>query len=70
MRDRVGLANRGQELVAESLAFRRAGDQARDVDELDRCRTTRSGRAIPASGSKRGSGTSTMPTLGSMVQKG
>ena len=34
--DRVGLADRGQELVAEPLALRRAGDQPGDVVELDR----------------------------------
>ena len=33
--DRVGLADVGQELVAEALALGRAGDQAGDVDELD-----------------------------------
>jgi hypothetical protein len=32
--------------------------------------STRSGRAIAASGASRGSGTSTMPTLGSIVQNG
>ena len=38
VRDRIGLADIRQELIAESLAFRRAGDEARDVDELHRCR--------------------------------
>ena len=37
MRDRVGLADVGEELVAQSFAFRGAGHQARDVHELDRC---------------------------------
>ena len=32
--DRVGLANVGEELVAESFAFGRAFDESRDVDEL------------------------------------
>ena len=36
--DRVGLADVREELVAEALALRRAGDEARDVDELDRRR--------------------------------
>ena len=35
VRDRVGLADVGEELVAEALALRGAGDEARDVDELD-----------------------------------
>ena len=38
VRDRVGLADVGEELVAQALALRRAGDEARDVDELDRRR--------------------------------
>ena len=33
--DRIGLADVGEELVAEAFALGRAGDQARDVDELD-----------------------------------
>ena len=36
--DRVGLADVGQELVAEPLALVRARDEARDVVELDRVR--------------------------------
>ena len=35
VRDRVGLADVGEELVAEAFAFGGAGDQPRDVDELD-----------------------------------
>ena len=35
VRDRIGLADVGEELVAEALALRRAGDEPRDVDELD-----------------------------------
>ena len=38
VRDRVDLADVREELVAEALALRRAGDEARDVDELDRRR--------------------------------
>ena len=38
VRDRVGLADVGEELVAEAFALRRAGDEPRDVDELDRRR--------------------------------
>jgi hypothetical protein len=33
--DRIGLADVGEELVAEALALRRAGDEPGDVDELD-----------------------------------
>ena len=36
VRDRVGLADVRQELVAQALALRRAGHQARDVDEFHR----------------------------------
>ena len=35
VRDGIGLADVRQELVAQALALGRAGDQARDVDELD-----------------------------------
>ena len=35
VRDRVGLADVGEELVAQALALRRAGDEPGDVDELD-----------------------------------
>ncbi len=35
VRDRVALADVGEELVAQSLALAGAGDEARDVDELD-----------------------------------
>ena len=38
VRDRVGLADVREELVAEALALRRAGHEARDVDEFDRGR--------------------------------
>ena len=38
VRDRIGLANVRQELVAEAFALGGAGDQAGDVDELDRRR--------------------------------
>ena len=71
VRDRIHLADVRQELVAEALALRGAGDQPRDVDELDRrrhdlLRAVRS-RRVAAS---RGSGTGTTPTFGSMVQNG
>ena len=35
VRDRIGLADVGEELVAQAFALRGAGDQAGDVDELD-----------------------------------
>ena len=38
VQQRVGLADVGQELVAEPLALVRARDEARDVVELDRVR--------------------------------
>ena len=38
MHDGVGLTDVGQELVAQPLALGRAGDQARDVHDLDRGR--------------------------------
>ena len=38
VRNRIGLADIRQELIAEPLAFRCAGDKPRDIDELDRCR--------------------------------
>ena len=71
VRDRVGLADVGEELVAEALALRRARDQAGDVDELDHRRHhALRACAIAASAARRGSGTSTMPTFGSIVQNG
>ena len=71
VRDRIGLADVGEELVAEALALGRARDESGDVDELDRRRESPSrGCAIAASAARRGSGTSTMPTLGSIVQNG
>ena len=71
VRDRVGFADVGEELVAEAFALRRAGDQSGDVDEFDHRRQDALGlhdrRRAPSS---RGSGTSTMPTFGSIVQNG
>ena len=69
--DRVGLADVGEELVAEALALRRAADQPGDVHEPDRgrARSWPSRTARPARRS-RGSGMPTMPTLGSMVANG
>ena len=36
--DGVGLADVGEELVAQAFALRRAGDETGDVDEFDHCR--------------------------------
>src|SRR5665213_1660991 len=41
VRDRVGLADVGQKLIAETLALRGAAHEARDVDEVDRRRDHR-----------------------------
>ena len=70
MRDRVGLADVREELVAEALALRRARDEARDVDELDDAGMIFCGLTMSASASRRGSGTGTTPTFGSIVQNG
>ena len=67
---RVHLADVGQELVAEPLALGGAAHQAGDVDEGEAGRDVRAEPAISASLSRRGSGTPTSPTLGSMVQNG
>jgi hypothetical protein len=70
--DGAGLADVGQELVAQALALGGALDQAGDVDDLDRpSGCTFCGRDV-LRGCARGdgSGTGTMPMLGSMVQNG
>ena len=71
VRDGVGLADVGEELVAQPFALGGAGDQAGDVDELDDRgdHLLRLGDVRRAC-ARRGSGTSTMPTFGSMVQNG
>ena len=38
MGDRIRLTDVGEELIAEALTFRGAGNQTGDVDELHRCR--------------------------------
>ena len=68
--DGVGLADVGKELVAKPLALRRAGDQAGDVDEFDDRGNDFLRLDDVRQRSSRGSGTGTMPTFGSMVQKG
>jgi hypothetical protein len=59
-----------QELVAQAFTLGGTRHQAGDVDEFDVAGRMRSGLTISASAFRRGSGTSTMPTLGSMVQNG
>jgi hypothetical protein len=68
--DGVGFADVGQELVAQAFALGGAGHQAGDVHEFDDGRLDLLRLDDLDKASSRGSGTSTMPTLGSMVQKG
>jgi hypothetical protein len=63
------LADVREELVAEALALRSAGDEARDVHELDRGRHDFFRLRDGGKRARRGSGTGTMPTFGSIVQK-
>ena len=64
------LADVGQNWLPETLALVGTLDQASDVDELNRCRHDAAGFTMSASCSAgASSGTSTMPTLGSMVVK-
>jgi hypothetical protein len=66
----IGLADVGEELVAQAFALAGPGHQAGDVDELDDGRLDLLRLDDGRQAARRGSGTSTMPTLGSMVQKG
>ena len=59
-----------EKLVAKSFAFRRPPDQASDVHELDGAGMIFADFERAESLSRRSSGTLTMPTLGSIVQKG
>jgi len=70
MHDGVDLADGGEKLVAEPLAFRGAAHQSGDVDEGDAGRDDLFGLAQHREASRRGSGTAISPTLGSMVQNG
>ena len=61
----------GEELVAQAFALGRTGYQASDIDEFDDCMLHFCGLTISDSCyARRGSGTSTIPTFGSMVQNG
>ena len=69
--DGLGLADVGEELVAQAFALGRALDDAGDVHEGHRRRAAGAGsRRSPASFSSRGSGRFTTPTLGSIVANG
>ena len=70
MDDRVDLADGGEELVAETFALRCAADQPGDVDEVIWVAMFCADFAISDSLSRRGSGTATSPTFGSIVQNG
>ena len=70
VRDRVGLANVREKLVAETLAFRGARDQACDVDEFHRGRNHFLRLHDARQHASRASGTGTTPTFGSIVQNG
>jgi hypothetical protein len=70
MGDGVDLADVGEELIAEAFALGGAANQAGDVDEGEPCRDDLREAAMRASLSRRGSGTPTSPTFGSIVQKG
>ena len=68
--DRIGLADRGEELVAQPLPLRGALDQAGDVVEGDRRRFQLRAATVSAICSSRSSGTSAIATLGSIVVNG
>jgi len=68
--DGVGFADVGQELVAEAFALAGASDEAGDVENSTMAGWIFCGLTMADRASRRASGTSTMPTLGSMVQKG
>ena len=70
MRDRVDLADVGEELVAEAFALRGAAHQAGDVDEGQPRRDDLADLPSSASLVSRGSGTATSPVFGSIVQNG
>lgn len=65
-----GLADVGQELVAQTLALGGARHQTGDVHELHGGRHHALGLMMAASWSRRGSGMGTTPVFGSMVQNG
>ena len=68
--DRVGLADVGQELVAQALALVRAAHEAGDVVEVDRVLDDVRGADVSATCSRRSSRTGTTATFGSIVVNG
>ena len=71
MDDRIDLADIAEKLVAEPLAGRGAAHQPGNVDEFElRFDDACADLAILAISCRRGSGTATRPTLGSIVQNG
>ena len=68
--DGIGLADMGQKLITQSLALGSARHQSGDIDELDRGRYDFLGFDDGGQGLQTWIGTSTIPTLGSMVQNG
>ena len=71
MSDGVAFADVGEELVAEApRPSRGAAHEPGDVDEGEPRRDDLLQPAICVRISRRGSGTATSPTLGSMVQNG
>ena len=70
MGDRVDLPDLAEEPVAEPLALVGVLDEAGDVDELDGGGGDLLGLHEIGEGREASSGTGTMPTFGSMVQKG
>jgi hypothetical protein len=68
--DRIDFADIAEELVAQPFALARAAHEAGNVDERSCVSMILADPAISASLSRRGSGTATFPTLGSIVQKG
>ena len=71
MSNSVAFTNIGQELVSEALSLTSAWLLNPAIFyEFDRRRTILWGETISANFARRGSGTSTIPTFGSIVQKG
>ena len=70
VQDRVGLADVGQELIAEPLAAVRARDEAGDVVERDRVRDDLRRPHGAGDPSSRSSATGTIAMFGSIVVNG
>ena len=70
VRNRVGFADVGEELVAEPFSFEAPATSPAMSTNSTTAGTTFCGCAISAMTSRRRSGTGTMPTFGSIVQNG